>query len=69
MRYGLRDTFFNVTSTLDHLNGQLYRLYYHSEDCRDRSIVIGVHIDDLGNWGEGGPLTANTTVNFNVAYN
>jgi hypothetical protein len=66
---GLRDTFFNVTSTLDHLNEQLYRLYYHSQNCRDQNIVISVHIDDLGNWGDGGPLTANTTVSFNVAYN
>jgi hypothetical protein len=66
---GLRDTFINVTSTLDHLNGQLWRLYYHSQNCREEKIVISVHVDDLGNWGDGGPLTANTSLSFNVAYN
>jgi len=48
---GYKDPLLNVTSTLDHLNGQLHRLYYHSYGCAGQNITLFVELDDLGNYG------------------
>lgn len=64
---GLRDASFEVTSTLDNLNGHLHRLYHHSQHCRETTVRIDAHIDDLGNYGAGGALTANASFTFDVA--
>jgi hypothetical protein len=51
---GRNDNVFEVISTMDDLNEQLNRLYYHSGgDCRDTNVTISVELDDLGNFGAG----------------
>eukprot|EP00927_Polykrikos_kofoidii_P076636 TRINITY_DN73700_c0_g1_i1.p1 TRINITY_DN73700_c0_g1~~TRINITY_DN73700_c0_g1_i1.p1 ORF type:complete len:1021 (+),score=129.48 TRINITY_DN73700_c0_g1_i1:191-3064(+) len=64
---GYRDVAIDVTSTIDHLNGQLHRLLYHSQGCRGKTITIFVALDDLGNYGSGGPLAAEVAFAFNVS--
>ncbi|CAE8581374.1 unnamed protein product, partial [Polarella glacialis] len=51
---GSHDTAFDVTSTLENLNQQLRRLYYHSgANCRGENVTISIELDDLGNYGAG----------------
>lgn len=64
---GHRDAFINITSTLDNLNGQLHRLYYHSEGCREHHVTIVARVDDLGNWGAGGPLMDEDVIRISVS--
>jgi len=63
---GYKDAFLNVTSTVDHLNGQLHRLYYHSYACARQEVALSVELDDLGNYGSGGPLIVNSVIVFEV---
>jgi hypothetical protein len=63
---GYKDPVMNVTSTLDNLNGQLHRLYYHSYGCAGESVTLYVHLDDLGNYGAYGPLSVDTKVHWEV---
>jgi len=63
---GYKDAHLDVTSTLDHLNGQLHRLYYHSYGCADQDVTLSVELDDLGNYGAGAALRVYSTVTFKV---
>jgi len=70
---GYKDEMMNVTSTLDHLNGQLHRLYYHSYGCSGQNVTMYVELDDLGNYGAhpkggiwSGPLSVNTKILWEV---
>jgi len=74
---GSHDTDMDITSTLENLNQQLMRLYYHSgADCRDTHITIWAELDDLGNYGAGNysgdfghplPIVVYNEVHFDVA--
>mmetsp|Transcript_54156 Transcript_54156/g.128937 ORF Transcript_54156/g.128937 Transcript_54156/m.128937 type:complete len:994 (-) Transcript_54156:152-3133(-) len=55
---GFEDRHINITSTTKHLNWQLRRLYYHSHGCGGVDTVLAVELDDLGNFGVGGPSNA-----------
>jgi len=63
---GYKDEMMNVTSTLDHLNGQLHRLYYHSYGCAGHRVKLFVELDDLGNYGAYGPLSVSTEIHWEV---
>jgi hypothetical protein len=63
---GYKVPLINVTSTLDHLNAQLHRLYYHSYACSSQNVTLFVELDDLGNYGAYGPLVVTTEVEFEV---
>jgi len=63
---GYKDELLNVTSTLDHLNGQLHRLYFHSYGCAGHHVTLFVELDDLGNYGAYGPLSVTREVFWDV---
>lgn len=63
---GYQDAVLDVTSTIGNVNKQLHRLYYHSLACRDVDVAIDVHVDDLGNYGVGGPQRDNETLRLYV---
>eukprot|EP00929_Paragymnodinium_shiwhaense_P076937 TRINITY_DN39600_c0_g5_i1.p1 TRINITY_DN39600_c0_g5~~TRINITY_DN39600_c0_g5_i1.p1 ORF type:complete len:7063 (+),score=1414.31 TRINITY_DN39600_c0_g5_i1:190-21189(+) len=63
---GYRDPYIDALSTLDHLNGQLQRLYFHTEACRNETVTIEATIDDLGNYGEGGSLFHQASIVIDV---
>lgn len=63
---GYKDELLNVTSTLDHLNGQLHRLYYHSYGCAGQRVALFVELDDLGNYGAYGPLSVTREIIWEV---
>jgi len=64
---GYKDPLLDITSTLDHLNGQLHRLYYHSYGCAGRNVTLEVDLDDLGNYGAGGAKRDHGEVVFEVS--
>lgn len=53
---GDRDQRVSFQSTLENLNAQMHRLYYHPEDCLAGNVTVNVTLDDLGNYGGGGPM-------------
>mmetsp|Transcript_76189 Transcript_76189/g.240929 ORF Transcript_76189/g.240929 Transcript_76189/m.240929 type:complete len:247 (-) Transcript_76189:95-835(-) len=59
---GTQDPVLDVTSTLDHLNGELHRLIFHSLNCRGVNVTLAVDLDDLGHFGAGGPRSAHRDV-------
>mmetsp|Transcript_130251 Transcript_130251/g.337828 ORF Transcript_130251/g.337828 Transcript_130251/m.337828 type:complete len:189 (-) Transcript_130251:7-573(-) len=64
---GSKDPRMEISSTLNHLNVQLRRLYYHSGGgCRGKDIRMSLMLDDLGNYGAGGPLQAHAVATWKV---
>lgn len=64
---GSKDPKMDISSTLNHLNVQLHRLYYHSGgSCRGQEVTLSAELDDLGNYGAGGPLRVKETASWNI---
>ncbi len=56
----------SFTGTLADINTALSGLTYQGDANFNGSDALAVHIDDLGNTGSGGPLTADASVDINV---
>ena len=56
----------SFTGTLADINTALSGLTYQGDANYNGSDALAVHIDDLGNTGAGGPLTADASVDINV---
>ena len=59
---GTNDAFVDVEGRPDYLNGMLNAMVFTPTNNFEGAAAIGIHVDDQGHSGAGGPLTADDTV-------